>query len=506
VLTSQWLPVVLIGLHGYVDTGRRRWLAVFAAGWILQSLSNGYYMLFAPVLIAMWIAWFVLAERRWREAIHIGAAWGVASLVLVPVVLKYREVHAALGLLRSGSEILRFSGSAWSFLKPAPMLSVWPRSPWSAVEDFLFPGLTIVLVIVITGPAALGIWKGAPARPALRSAFLFYVIAALAMAALTLGPARPDDGLAGWLKPYQWLMFIPGLNGVRVPVRFAMLMALCLAVAGGIGLAALPLTQPRWRALIAAVVAIGLTMDGAIKPLGSSAPPGRVDLPAAPAAAVLELPPDSVPVSVGAMFRSMSHRLPLINGYSGHIPRHYRILTNSLRRGDASAIVELARGRTLLLIVADRHDQSGYFRRLVESIPGVERREVTVAGASYLLPAQPSPRRPRGGTVHPFTASELPRNHTVLDLGAPRVVRTLEFPLRDRYPSLGRRIAIEASDDGVAWRSVFEDWTAGVAVAGALEDQRLVPVRLVLPDITARYLRIHPVQDWLVGELRVLGP
>ena len=68
VLTSQWLPVMLHGLHVYLETGRRRWLAVFAIAWALQSLSNGYYLLFAPVLIAAWIAWFLLARRRWRDA------------------------------------------------------------------------------------------------------------------------------------------------------------------------------------------------------------------------------------------------------------------------------------------------------------------------------------------------------------------------------------------------------------------------------------------------------
>lgn len=506
VLSAQWLPLMLLGLHRYAESARRGWLALFGAAWTIQALSNGYYLLFAPLLIAVWVGWFLLAARRWRAAAEVTAAWAAASLPLLPVLLTYREVHAALGLSRPLGEILLFSGSPLSFLKPPPMLRVWPPLPVPTVEDFLFPGLTIVLVIGAACVAAARHRRSRHDGPAPGRTFLFYVLAAALMAALTLGPAAPGDGWLGWLKPYQWLVLLPGFDGVRVPVRFAMLMALCLAVAGGLGLPALMPASRIPRAALVALVCGGVFLDGAIDPLWGSPQPGRVDLPQVPAAAVLELPPDHVGVSVGAMFRSISHRLPLINGYSGHIPRHYDILCQSLRRGDPSAVLELARGRTLLLLVAERNDPAGDFRRLVESMPGVRRQIATGAGMAYVLPAQPRERRPRGGTPRPFTATYHPREHVVLDLQESRVIRSLEFPLRDRYPEFGRRFAIDLSDDGVTWSREWDDWTAGAAVAGALEDQLVVPVRLALPDLRARYLRIHPAPAWLVGELRVLGP
>jgi hypothetical protein len=326
------------------------------------------------------------------------------------------------------------------------------------------------------------------------------------MAALTFGPAAPDDGWRGWLKPYEYLMLLPGYNGVRVPVRFAMLMALCLSVAAGIGLAAIAPVRRRLAGAVAVVVVIGLGIDGAIEPLNGSPPPGRVAIPRVPGAAVLELPPDDTSVSVGAMFRSISHRLPLVNGYSGHIPVHYDILSQSLRRDDPSGILELARGRPLLLLVAERNDRAGDFRRRVEAIPGVTAGEITGAGASFVLPAQPRDPPAIGTTPLPFASTLLPREHAVLDLGAPRTVRTLEFPLRNRYPDYGRRIAVEISDDGQAWTTAWEGWTAGPAIRGALEDALVVPMRFALLDIHARYLRIHPAPDWLVDGLRVLGP
>ena len=503
VLTSQWLPLQLLGLHLYVETRRRRHLATFAAAWILQGLSNGYYLLFAPALIGVWVCWFAGARRQWRVTMAIGAAWTLASLPLVPILFAYRRIHTSLGLGRSGGEILGFSGHLGSFANPPYMLAFWPPRAVPTVEDFLFPGVTVL--VIIAAALVLTAWRTRPSGVALRGTLLFYVLAALLMAALTLGPAGPDDGVLGWVKPYQLLVHLPGFNGLRVPVRYAMLMALCLAVAAGIGLSMLQAAFG-WTRLFLGAAALGIALDGWMDPVGSSRPPGRVDLPEVPAAAVLELPPDDATVSVGAMFRSMTHRRPLVNGYSGYIPPHYAILSASLRRRDPSAVVELARGRPLLMLIAERHDPGGDFRRLIESIPGVEHRGVTTAGIAYVLPAQPHKRRPRGGTPLPFSVGWLPRSHVVLDLKSSHVVRNLEFPLRRHYPSLGRRIAIEVSEDGATWKTALEDWTGGTALAGALEDQVLVPIRFTLPDISARYLRIHPAEDWMTAELSVYGP
>jgi hypothetical protein len=503
VLTSQWMPLMLLGLHRYLATSRRRWLAVFGAAWVLQALSNGYYLLFLPVLLFLWFLWFVVAPRRWREARAIAAAFIVSSLALVPTLLEYREIHSALGLVRGRTEIMQFNAHAGSFLNPPHMLAFWPPRNVPTIEDFLFPGVTVV-ALALAGLVLTIARSGTDS--AMRRMLMFYVGAAVIMAALAFGPAAPDAGLAGWLRPYEWLVRLPGYNGLRVPVRYAMLMALCISVAGGLALRVLLPAAARWRAAVLAVAIAGIVADGFMDPMPVSPAPGRVELPRVPAATVLELPPDDASVSVGAMFRSMSHRLPLINGYSGHIPTHYGILCQSLRRDDPSAVIELARGRTLLIIVSERRDPGGYFRRLVESIPGVQRGDVSGAGMSFILRAQPRDRRPSGGTPHPFTVSKQPRSHVVLDLGAPRVVRSIEFTLREFWPEFGRRFAIETSPDGAAWQTIWEDWTGGAALAGALEDQVRVPVQLTLPDVTTRYLRLHPVEDWLLRDLRVLGP
>ena len=46
------------GLHGYLESGRRRWLVLFAGAWLMQGLTNGYFLLYLPVLVALWLIWF----------------------------------------------------------------------------------------------------------------------------------------------------------------------------------------------------------------------------------------------------------------------------------------------------------------------------------------------------------------------------------------------------------------------------------------------------------------
>ena len=55
VMTSYWMPLALLGLHEYVAGTAARWLWLSAGAWLMQALSNGYYLLFFPVLVGLWL-------------------------------------------------------------------------------------------------------------------------------------------------------------------------------------------------------------------------------------------------------------------------------------------------------------------------------------------------------------------------------------------------------------------------------------------------------------------
>ncbi|HYN06493.1 MAG TPA: discoidin domain-containing protein [Vicinamibacterales bacterium] len=149
VLATFWMPVGLLGLHRFVDGGGWKWLALFAAMWLMQALTNGYYLAFFSILVAIWIAWFV-PWRRWRTAVAIGAAWGVAFAAMLPVLIRYRHVHEAFGFRRRFDEILGFSADVASIFDASAQLAVWGfMHSMRKAEDELFPGLTVIVLIVL---------------------------------------------------------------------------------------------------------------------------------------------------------------------------------------------------------------------------------------------------------------------------------------------------------------------------------------------------------------------
>ena len=55
MLAAFWAPLALLALHAYLDSGRRRWLGVYGAAWLLQALANLYSLYFFSALVALWV-------------------------------------------------------------------------------------------------------------------------------------------------------------------------------------------------------------------------------------------------------------------------------------------------------------------------------------------------------------------------------------------------------------------------------------------------------------------
>jgi hypothetical protein len=257
--------------------------------------------------------------------------------------------------------------------------------------------------------------------------------------------------------------------------------------------------------VVVTVALAGLTMDGAMKPMPLASPPPRAPLPPGDAV-VLELPADDARVNVAAMYRAMEHGRALVNGYSGYSPPHFTILALALRRGDASPLAALAAGRPLAIVVNDQYDQGGDFKRLVEGVPGIERFGVSSAGTVFQLAAQPRPITLPEGPAVAFQARDAGGQQLVLDLATSQAVRSVGFNLRWHYQELGERLRIDRSDDGEVWQEAWLGWTGALAMRGAIADPQRVPIRIALPDIKARYLRIYPAPYWMARELSVGGP
>jgi hypothetical protein len=179
----------------------------------------------------------------------------------------------------------------------------------------------------------------------------YFVLALMAAWWLSLGPSptslgRPVD-LAG---PYRLLFeHVPGFSGLRVPARLAMIVVLMLSVLVGYG-ASWIATLGRGRVVLSAA-AVAFLLEATVFPFvvnGITAttkfnlPEARLYRPArAPGvykeaatlpdtAVIAELPLGYPDFDLRAMYYSLVHHRPILNGYSGFFPATYGQLSFAL--------------------------------------------------------------------------------------------------------------------------------------------------------------------------------
>jgi hypothetical protein len=410
-------------------------------------------------------------------------------------------------LKRTVGEIRDFSAVPASFTHAAPLMRFWPEGAADNYEQYLFTGVAVVL-LALAGFALILFRRTRAIATANRAPIAFYVLAAVVTGVLALGPGGTGNEPASLYRPYSWLLWLPGFSGLRVSSRFAMLTTLCLSISASLAvgyLSRILAVTRNWRLLAAAVVVAGLAVDGMTKSVPVATPPAKAILPGSQQAAVMELPLDDTDVSIHAMYRSIFHRQPLVNGYSGHFPPHYRILSLSLWRGDTSALFYLARRRPLVIIINDRLAHGRTFKDLIQAVPGIQTFGGSGAGSLFLMPAQPAPRQPPIGAALTATVRDAARYTLEFDVGATRPLTGIEIPLRRRYEDLAERIRIETSDDGQTWQESWLGWTGGLAVEATLADPERAPIRIPLPGVRARYVRVYPASPWMKAEATIRG-
>jgi hypothetical protein len=277
---------------------------------------------FVPVLLALigLAGWAASPDRAVRSAPAAGwRRWAPPLLVVIAVL------HAAAAL--AALVYRRINLDLWLF-----------ELQITNIDQLLIRAAAAVGLLLIVSPVSR-----ARAASFMRDRG-FFLCALVAAAWLSLGPVAQILGRPAELAaPYRWLYeHVPGYDGIRVPARLAMLVALMLAVLGGYGAA----TLMRWRAGLGvlAVLSVACLAESLVLPFtvnavsptrGFNLPEGRVyraarapavykEVARLPADTVLaELPLGESDFDLRAMFYSTVHWRPLVNGYSGFYPPHY---------------------------------------------------------------------------------------------------------------------------------------------------------------------------------------
>lgn len=602
VLAGYWIPVCLAALHRYGREPQTRWAALAAGAWLMQGLTNGYYLFFLSVLLALWFAWFALGRWAIAAIAKLAGCFAVAAVLLVPFLLGYRNILVeTYGFSRAIDEIRMFSADAAGLLLASEDLLLWG---WLHViqraESSLFPGVTIVLLagfaiyrarpfatgadtpkrvrilrltlaaiaivmsIAAVFPIVYGSWRftvggirlismGGADRPLAlalaaavallasfprvrdacreRSPLAFYLVAALAMWVLALGP-QPTvmDHRALSQGPYGWLMLVPGFNGLRVPARFWTMALVCLSIVAALAVNRL---AGRPRRIVVSLAVAGLLLDGwprtfAVVP----APPVRPS----PAGVTTRIDlPISDDTDAQALYQQVFDPVPLHNGFSGYVAPHYYALRKLLEESDPRILGILAANGPLGIVIDHAGDPDERLRKFVLSYPGatVERSgpdwssyRIPHSTAAAVLPDRegrplqikslstfPSPphaARALDGDLRTRWSGGVQQQSAdaIVELERPGYVRQAVIDLGGFVTDFPARLQIDVSRDGDVWEPVWTGNTALHAYYGAIRHPREVPLVFALNRDGVRFIRLRQTgfgtHDWSVAELHVL--
>ncbi len=422
MLMAFGMPLALLGLHQYVEHGRRRGAAWFTIGWLSVVASNAYMLVFFPILVALWCVWCARGPQgsaphvdnpvssaphvdnpvssgaglsaldharddpelvegsgpRVTRLVPIAIAAALVTMVVAPLLWGYHVRQAAYALARHYDEIRSFGADLRS-LAGIPHQE-WLWSSWldtTSIEASLFPGVAILALTAIgMAPRLRGAWRR-------RDPAVFYLAGAIAMWLIAIGPEPAWAGTRVFqYGPYRLLLLLPGGTSIRVPARAWLPAALCLAVTAGAGAAAL-IQRPR-RRWMAVAFAVMIAAEGWFHDAVFEVPRGPSNEWIPRGALVLDLPIGASAENVPAEYLAVTHGYRVVNGYSGYAPPHFAALRGALASHQPTAFDSFRRLDDLYVIVRPAVDAP--FIRWMESQPGIERAVDTPEWGLYRLP------------------------------------------------------------------------------------------------------------------------
>ena len=569
VLMYGWMPFGLWALHRFFVRGSWLALLVFVGCFLFQGLSNLYFLYFFTLPVAVVVIAELVRGRqpRVRTIASLAMAAVVILLVLAPIALAYYRTRVELGFVRSRGAMVRYSADITSYGHASPSLLVWGGTlPPARAESGLFPGLTLLCLATVGLLAGFvrdeAVSEGAsPIRDVARRYGLIGFLALL----LSLGPEPRVLGYALPLTgPYEWLVaVIPGLNGVRVPARLAVVVYLALAVLAAVGVTVLIRGVSRRHTVAAstlfavAVVAEGYAGPVPMAPIEALSERNTAAayewLRAAPPGAVLELPPGESSDALALnntryQFFTLQHGHPLMNGFSGYTsPLFYHLRGNSiladfdyypallqaLRSLGARYIVvhsqlfddpDLARSTIAaikkeadqLLDVVEFETTSVF--RLSDSEQALERNAVPlreIPSSTFQLGAsQVGDRLGEALDGDPDTRWVSGRRQTgnewiEIRFDRARDVRRLRLDMADRsFSDYPRGVSIESVGGTQQVESLYFGSVLPQLLQGLLRDSKRMPIEVMLPPNQTRVLRIRQTGQtrtsfWSIHELSV---
>jgi hypothetical protein len=325
----QFIPLTMFALDRLLTRPRVGNALRLSLMYALQGLTSNYLLVFMTfglagaglVRIRDWVG-----RGRLRVFGLICLAAVVSVLMLAPFLLHYLQAQREQGLTRTLEEIGRYAASWQDYLSATGNIHFrsWSGRLWRGEGAPLFPGVTAILLTGIALGSGIA-WRHPAAR--------MWLALALVGLLMSFGAALPG---------YAYLYHaVPLLQGIRASVRFGFLVLVGMAFLSAFGLAVLRTKlegRPRLRSTVTAAALVLVTIEALRIPVPYSPP---VETPGAyavlkeePGAVLLELPlyePSAFQLNGRYMLFSTAHWRPIVNGYSGFLPRSYHEHLAALR-------------------------------------------------------------------------------------------------------------------------------------------------------------------------------
>jgi hypothetical protein len=350
-----WMPLALVALLDLLTAPSTRaavLLAALVGGQYFSSMYFGIMLLtyLVPFTILVSIAWRIRPSRSLLRPMAVGALVGLAALSALSV--PYLQSSAARG--GRPVDIVEFYSAVPSdYLQANNHSATYGRllNSRPTPERQLFPGFTTA-----------GFALGALVPP----------VAAPAMAVLGAGVLAADwsCGLRGFTYR-QLFRWVRPFRDMRVPARFAVLVASSLAILSAYGVRRiLRLSRSRrWQAtslaLIVALVLVDLWPRIPVRNYWPSVP--SVYRSVTENMVLAEFPMD-FDQNVAYSYFSTTHWAKLLNGNSGYFPDRYVQLQNRMRDFPAPETLGVLRqqGATHLTVNCAFYTRSSQCHRTME--------------------------------------------------------------------------------------------------------------------------------------------
>jgi hypothetical protein len=556
LLVLGWLPLSIWALHSYFESKQLRYLLAATAFYLVQALTSGYFAYYGLLPLILVAAYEFQTRGFPHHALgHLVLVGVLAALVMFPVIRAYADLRRESGLRRPLDEITSQSADVGDYASASPSLYVWGGIGSGRGEHELFPGGVAIVLGVLS---LAGVRRGSD-----RGVIVLYGVIFVSAFVLSLGPAPRIFGHSiGISGPYRWLLSVtPGLDGLRVPARLAVIVYVALAVLAAFG--SIPVFEwanrrsasLRWTVLVALALAIAAEGWASLgqPTFDYRGAPGEREaydyLRSLPKGAAIELPTmaEKVLREFEYQYMTLIHGHRIVNGHSGYVTPlavwlrgGHSPLRESGRQRDA---VEMLRSLGVKYLVIHRllYEDPSLFdevMRVVNDDPQVIGHwtfgDTTVAALapSELAVIAPSVTPIPSSSITARASDSSDRLPLLFDgdrdtrwltgrpqagdewleltFDRPRDVRVVRFQMGARsFGDYPRRLAIDVDGDGRI-RTVFEGSVLPQLARGIVSDGEYPWIEVTLPENAATSLRLRETAAahtfyWSIHELQVLG-